>query len=756
MERGLHEKLVQAIRSRDVAIIVETFFEGKKPQLRTGFFHESDLWDFKSGAPGHGRTNEAAWAQIAADVLAFHNKEGGILFFGIDETAYSYCGTSTNLDSKKFNDKLRRYTGDAFWVTYSKEYLGKGGLHLGIVIVPKRNFRILRAHNNACVLNLGDKPYFEAGDLCVREGDETKVHRKDRAEQYLNEHNLPSADYRFAVDRPGFKILRPDYRQFVFRKGLCPLILEALEDPKSFITSLLGFGGLGKTALATWAALEVYEAKKFDFIVSLSAKDRELKTGGIQRVEAQLSSFDSLLDEILRVMGFSEECPKPTDEKAQVAREILKGERILLYVDNLETVDDARIFAFLENLPIGVRVLATSRKTKLRRGLYPIDVGPMTDKEATEFFEYCCQRKEQSFLEKITSAEQRLILEACSHAPLLIEWFLANSKTPDEAIHLAHDLKTSGHVGDELLEFCFRRVDKELDPRTRKVLRVISLHVSPMPIEAIAAGAEVSLTDADDACQDLIDAALVQQDFSGQLNDSIYFMLPVTQRFAYQALRQDVGVEQSIRKALSSWYEARDVKNPEEQKLVSDIRKGTREPETVLVEYAESMLATGHFGDAEKFFTQALQRNPKSWRALYGLAGLHRRESRVGQALRYYEYAATYVPKKGADRAKVFREWGMTLRDSGNPDAARDAAAKFEIALKVSPNDYMARHALGNMYVKIYAYDKAIDVFQPLLKAGVPKTLAMTVPLLQKCYERTNRTLELAELKSQYSQYLQE
>jgi lipopolysaccharide biosynthesis regulator YciM len=314
----------------------------------------------------------------------------------------------------------------------------------------------------------------------------------------------------------------------------------------------------------------------------------------------------------------------------------------------------------------------------------------------------------------------------------------------------------SGQVGDELLEFCFRRVDQELDPRTRKVLRVISLFVSPTPIEAIAAGAQITLTEADDACQDLIDAALVQQDFSGQLNDSVYFMLPVTQRFSYQALRKDAGAEQSIRKALSGWYEAKDVKNPEEQRLVSEIRKGTHEPETVLVEYAESMLATGHFGDAEKFFTQALQRSPNSWRALFGLAEVHKKEGRIGQSLKYYEYAATYVPKKGADRAKVFREWRMALRDSGTADAVRDAAAKFEMALKVSPNDYMARHALGNMYVKTFAYEKAIEAFLPLLQAGVPKTLAMTVPLLKRCYERTDRTLELAELKARYSQYFQE
>jgi tetratricopeptide (TPR) repeat protein len=749
METTLHAQIAQAIRARDIRTIMEIMFEATQPVLKNGFHHESDLWDFKKTAPGHGRANEIAWANIAADVLAFHNKDGGIIFFGIDDPTHSFCGSPTDLDSKKFNDKLRKYVGDAFWVTYSKEF-GKSGLHLGVVLIPKRGFKMHVVMTTAPVANAGDKPYFEAGDLCVRESDETKIMRGPKAEQFLLTHNLPSSDYKYAVDRPGFRILREDYRQFVYREKLCSQIRKALQDPKSFITVLLGFGGLGKTALATWAVLDAYERKEFDFIVSLSAKDRELRGGGIQRVEAELSSFDSLLDAILDVMGFSDEKKNPTDEKALVVNEIIKGEKVLLYVDNLETVDDSRIFSFLEELPIGVRVLATSRKARLRRGIFPVDVGPMSENEASEFLDYCYQRKDASFVERITAAESKLILEACSYAPLLIEWFVANAKAPELAVKFAQEVKMSGKVDDELIEFCFRRIDLDLEQNARRVLRVISLFLSPMPIEQIAAGAELSLTEADDCCQDLIEAGLLQQDYSKQFNDTVYFLLPVTQRFAYHALRQDVGVEHAIQKALSRWYDARDVTDPREQKIVSEIRRGVREPEAVLVEYAESMRMTGHFGEAEKFFSQALQRNPRSWKALRGLGEVHRKEGRIAQALKYYELAGTYSPKKGPDRALIFREWGMLLRECGTPDAAREAASKLEIALKETPNDVIARHALGNMYLRLYAYDKATEILRPLLESKFPETRTKTVPLLRECYEKAGRKYELLELKTRY------
>jgi len=754
LDQNLRAKLQQAIRGRDIAFILETFFEPKKPALLPGFHYESDLWDFKATAPGHGRANEVAWANIAADVLAFHNREGGILFFGIDDATHSFCGTPTDLDSKKFNDKLRRYVGDAFWVAYSKEFLQKNGLHLGVAIIPRRNFRVQLALAPAATLHPHDKPHFEAGDLCTREGDQTLVLRGDKATSYLNEHNLPSADYKYAVDKPGVRILRPDYRQFVFRKDLCHQVMKALSDEKTFITSLLGFGGLGKTALATWATLETYETRSYDYIISLSAKDRELKVGGIQRVEAELSSFDSLLDTILEVMGFSEERKKPTEKKAESVNGILRGERVLLYVDNLETVDDDRIFRFLEDLPAGIRVLATSRKAKLKRGVYPIDVGAMKDSEALQFFEYCCQRKSLEFVQKFTTTETSLILKACGNAPLLIEWFVANAKTPEAAVVNANEMIASGKLGEELVEFCFRRVHDELTAEGRRALRVISLFLTPMPIEAIAAGAGLTLTQADDTCQDLIDASLIQQDYSEKLHDTVYFMLPVTQKFAYQSLRSDLGAEQAIRKALSRWYEAADVKDVEERKIISEIRKGVRDPEKVLVEYAESMRTNGIFADAEKFYTQALQRNPKSWEALRGLGEIHRHEGRTALALQYYEMAAIYAPKKGPDRALVFREWGMVLRDAGTEDCLRQATEKFEIALKETPLDFVARHALGNMYVRLFAYEKAAAILEPLLQLKYPDTLQKTVPLLKQCYERTHEILKLAELRSKHAKYM--
>jgi len=71
LDHGIRAKIIQAVRARDISFILDAFFEPGKPTLKPGFHYESELWDFKDAAPGRGRLNEVAWAQIAADVLAF-------------------------------------------------------------------------------------------------------------------------------------------------------------------------------------------------------------------------------------------------------------------------------------------------------------------------------------------------------------------------------------------------------------------------------------------------------------------------------------------------------------------------------------------------------------------------------------------------------------------------------------------------------------------------------------------------------------
>jgi hypothetical protein len=143
----------ELVAQRDIATLLPPFFSGRPPQVKDAFKHESECWEYKAGCPGHGYQNAQRWAEIAADVLAFYNTGGGLIYFGIEDRNFSYCGTQTVLDAKLFNDKIRRYTGDKFWVSYSRAYQDSSGRYLGVAVVPKHGLQILPFFSDAPLIH---------------------------------------------------------------------------------------------------------------------------------------------------------------------------------------------------------------------------------------------------------------------------------------------------------------------------------------------------------------------------------------------------------------------------------------------------------------------------------------------------------------------------------------------------------------------------------------------------------------------------
>src|SRR5713226_9901075 len=99
------------IQGRDTKGIRSLFFKSAAAELQPGFFREDQWWDYKEDCPGLGKATDVEWAKIAADVAAFHNQEGGILFFGIRNRDFRFLGARPRLDTKLFNDKIRKYVG---------------------------------------------------------------------------------------------------------------------------------------------------------------------------------------------------------------------------------------------------------------------------------------------------------------------------------------------------------------------------------------------------------------------------------------------------------------------------------------------------------------------------------------------------------------------------------------------------------------------------------------------------------------------
>ena len=130
--------LERAIKQRDLESVSALVFEEDAPAVRHGFRTESDLWDYKIECPGPRKDYQSAWAKLAVDVLAFHNKRGGVLIFGVRDTDFVFVGCSTRLDSKLVNDQLRQFLGDRVWVEFHRHFIQADQRYLGLALIPPR------------------------------------------------------------------------------------------------------------------------------------------------------------------------------------------------------------------------------------------------------------------------------------------------------------------------------------------------------------------------------------------------------------------------------------------------------------------------------------------------------------------------------------------------------------------------------------------------------------------------------------------
>lgn len=747
------EALKAAIDARDVGKVVDVLFEvteDRQPRVRTGYGREADLWDYKEGLPSLRPDNERAWASVAAHVAAFHNHLGGVLVFGIDDKTLSFVGTRDPVDAKRFNDKIRRYLGDKVWVEFSREFIQADQRYLGIAVVPVRGVVPLRFRGDAPPEADGSR-LFSNGDLAVREGDSRRILRGPDADDYLSRNRLPAPSSQYFVSEPSARILKPDWDEFLLRDDLCKQVQGALSDDRTYITALTGVGGVGKTALACWAVIEAYHANQFSHFVSLSAKDRSLTPTGIQPIHASLASFDDLLNEILEVLGFSEFKFSVIEEREALVRELLPETTALLFIDNLETVDDSRVVQFLETLPKPAKSITTSRTARVRRAAFPIAVGPFDVEESIRFLGLHARRRAREYLNRASRAEQERVVNACSRIPLAIEWLVGHSHDLGSALRLADALAGSGARDEELLEFCFRRVHTDLPGGERAVLGALSLYARPQVLEAIAVACGLTLEIADAALSELEACSLAERVWDANMHDFAFRMLPLTRRFAYRELQRVSGEEQRIRRRLSDWYEGRDVP-AESRDLMVAVRRGQRDPEAALVEAAIEFRRQGRVTEAETFFNKAIERNPKSWRAHREYGELLRDKTSTGAALDHYRIAAENAPAHGEHRALIFREYGMLLRQSGEPGAQARAASQFETALRETPNDPIVLHALANCYIRQSQYRRAQPILEKLIQSRSPETRARSYDLLDTCYEKTGEQVKKLQLRDKRSE----
>lgn len=261
---------------------------------------------------------------------------------------------------------------------------------------------------------------------------------------------------------PSNNLPLPDFDEtgFIGRRTVVDNILRALSGAYPVVT-IVGEGGLGKTSLALKVAYEIIDKSpdEYEAVIFVSAKTAQLTNTEIQRIRGSINTSLGLFEAAAAAMGRGS--GDPLDDLISVLTDF----KVLLIIDNLETVIDKNMQELLSRIPFGSKILIT---TRIRLGAYefPVQLDPMSDSDAIQLLRITAKVRS---CDRLVTASNKVLSGFCHRMrnnPLHIKWFVSAvqaGKRPEEVL------------SDEkiFLQFCLSNVFSQVSENSRRLIRTL-------------------------------------------------------------------------------------------------------------------------------------------------------------------------------------------------------------------------------------------------------------------------------------------
>jgi len=344
---------------------------------------------------------------------------------------------------------------------------------------------------------------------------------------------------------------QPNYQKFIGREeelAKAITILKPYPFSQHALVTIDGVGGIGKSALALEIAYyflrqrgRIPDQECFDTIIWTSAKPNELLGDRIMKRHRFLHNLNDIYKAIATTLGESKIIGVSRDELHESIRQILTQYRVLLIVDNLETIDDEEVIEFLYDLPAPTKAIVTTRHRI--DVAYPIRLSGMNESEALELIEDEAEKRAV----QITNAEMQQLYKRTGGVPAAIVWSIAQMGF---GYNVAATLTRLGDPSGDIAQFCFQSaVDLIRETNAHKLLLALAHLGGKANRHDLGRVANLPPLDRDDGLVSLEKLSLVNK------TGEIFELLPLTLIYTRAELAQSANAARQFEKEGDYWTE---------------------------------------------------------------------------------------------------------------------------------------------------------------------------------------------------------
>ena len=269
-------------------------------------------------------------------------------------------------------------------------------------------------------------------------------------------HNLPLPEF----DDTGFLGRRNDRQE-----------LHKLLRSHYPVVTVVGEGGVGKTALALRCLYDLLDADEppYDAIVWSSLKMTALTESGIVQLSNDVATTLNLLGSVADSLGTPSSGDLGIEELLDEIGEYLTEYRVLVAIDNLETLASGSLRNLLLRIPQNSKLLITSRvgigEFETRYALESLDT-----KTSVELMRRFAHVLGVTTIYKAPDSVLRRYAQGLFKNPLLLKWFTSGIARGLDPKSLLDRERTSFQ---EALNFCFANVFDKLNGSERNLINTL-------------------------------------------------------------------------------------------------------------------------------------------------------------------------------------------------------------------------------------------------------------------------------------------